>query len=399
MKSILRVALLFFSFSLSANAQDEATLRTRIDSLAGEQLKQTDGIGFIVGIYVNGEKHFYSYGANDPGTRDRADTSTIFEIGPLSETFTVVTYARLTIDGKIGYDDPLQKYLPVDVPSPVYQKIICSPMKDAENPFGIGDERHHTFTPYVCVPDASEKPQPILICYLATHTSGLPEYPQNLKTAKDKNDPFSRYSRQDLYDFLKNYSLLEPIGYDYRHSPLGISLLGHVLALHEKKSFEDVVTDNLLRPLGMTNTGIGVTENIKYKFINGYNPTGKSVPHWTYDVLAPSGAFHSSMGDMMRFLEANIGGKNELKNVLDYTHNPRVRLNDHKTGLQEIALGWKVSPLGIESSRITWQGGITGGFASYVGFVETSHCGVVILSNCSVPLQEFGQKILQVLNK
>ncbi|HNP49328.1 MAG TPA: serine hydrolase, partial [Bacteroidia bacterium] len=126
MKSILRVALLFFSFSLSANAQDEATLRTRIDSLAGEQLKQTDGIGFIVGIYVNGEKYYYSYGANDPGTRDRADTSTIFEIGPLSETFTAVTYARLTIDGKIGYDDPLQKYLPVDVPSPVYQKIICS---------------------------------------------------------------------------------------------------------------------------------------------------------------------------------------------------------------------------------------------------------------------------------
>ncbi|MBK6837380.1 MAG: hypothetical protein IPG90_03105 [Bacteroidetes bacterium] len=74
-------------------------------------------------------------------------------------------------------------------------------------------------------------------------------------------------------------------------------------------------------------------------------------------------------------------------------------MNDHKTGLQEIALGWKISPLGIEQQRIVWQGGSTGGFASYIGFVETSHTGVVILSNCSVPVDDFGKKILQMMNR
>lgn len=381
-------------------AQISPQLRTTIDSMAGEHLKSTGGIGFVVAVYNKGEKDLLYYGITFPGGRDRADSSSVFEIGPITEAFTAIAFSDMASKGMIGFDDPLQKYLPVDVPSPVYQKIVCAPMKDPENPYGVGQEQGRKFTPYVCLPDVSEKPQPILLCYLATHTSGLPAFPHNLKSIKGKNDPYATYSRKDLYDFLKNYRLLEPIGYDYLNSPLGISILGHVLSLHEKKSYEEVIEGHLLHSLGMTQTKITLGDPLKYHMLNGYNSTGKQEPNWHYDIFAPSGAFHSTPADMLRFLEANIAStKTPMSDILDYTHNPRVRLNDHKTGLQEIALGWKISPLGVEQQRIVWQGGSTGGFASYIGFVETSHTGVVILSNCSVPVDDFGKKILQMMNR
>lgn len=394
--SILLVSVCFCSFS---QAQDLASLREKIDGIAGERLKKTDGIGFAIVIYNKGQKDYFYYGINDPGTRERADSSTVFEIGPITETFTAITFAALTVKGNIGLDDQLQNYLPVDVPAPVYQKIVCSPMKDPENPYGVGQEGTKKFTPYVCLPDASEKPQPILLCYLATHTSGLPAYPSNLKSPMGKNDPYVNYSKSDLYSFLKNCRLLEPVGYDYLHSPLGISILGHAIALHEKDSYENLVTKNLLSPLGMNQTTINISEDAKFHFINGYNATGKKVAHWNYDILAPSGAFHSTPADMMRFLEANLStGKSPMHDILDFTHNPRIRLNTSNGNQQEIALGWKISPLGIEENKIVWQGGLTGGFASYIGFVETSHTGVVILSNCSVPLEDMGQAILKAIN-
>ncbi|HRH64984.1 MAG TPA: serine hydrolase domain-containing protein [Bacteroidia bacterium] len=400
MKKSLCFLLFYLLLSRSVFARDPAGIREAIDSIAGEHLKNTDGIGFVIAVYNSGQKEFYSYGINDPGTRDRADSGTVFEIGPVSETFTAIAFAQLAIKGAVGIDDPLQNYLPVDVPAPVYQKIVCAPMKDAENPYGIGQEAGKKFTPYVCLPDASEKPQPILLCYLATHTSGLPAYPHDLKSPKGKDDPYAGYSKRDLYEFLKNYRLLEPIGYDYLHSALGISILGHVLSLREKKPFERVVEENLLEPLGMNQTKIKLQDPLLYRFVNGYNRTGKKQAHWNYDILAPSGGYHSTPADMMRFLEANISsGKSSMTGVLDFTHNPRIRLSESKKGIEEIALGWRISPLGIEQQKIVWQGGVTAGFASYIGFVETSHTGVVILSNCSVPLDEMGEQVLRVMNR
>ena len=314
------------------------------------------------------------------------------------ETFTVVTYARLTIDGKIGYDDPFQKVSPGWCSFTGVSKIICSPMKDAENPLEWGDERHHTFTPYVCVPDASEKPQPILICYLATHfrTSWISAKPED---CEKQEWSILQIFTSGFIRFLKNYSLLEPIGYDYRHSPLGISLLGHVLALHEKKSFEDVVTDNLLRPLGMTNTGIGVTENININSsrIQSYRKSVSTLDLWCTRAFR-SISIHP-WATWCAFWKPTSVEKNELKKC-PWLHAQSSRSIERptkpvyrKSRLDESESAWdRIEPHHMAGWDHRW-------ICVMFGFVETSHSGVVILSNCSVPLQEFGQKILQVLNK
>ena len=131
----------------------------------------------------------------------------------------------------------------------------------------------------------------------------------------------------------------------------------------------------------------------------GHDAKGKIAPYWDYDVMAPSGALHSDMEDMMKFLSMNISlENNELKNVFDYMHNPRIRFTNKKYGTIEAALGWLVSPLGKEDKKYVWQEGITGGFSSFIGFVETTRTGIVIMSNSAVPVDYLGKEILQRIN-
>ena len=387
--------ILFAIIVLNTNAQ--SPLKLFIDSIANEYLKNNNDLALIIGINNRGNEQIFYYGETEKGNKIHPDSSSIFEIGQISQVFTSILYADMVIKGELNADDQIQKYLPVTITSPMYEKIICKPVPK-ENPFqkNADDYSKIEYTQYVCHPDPDIKPQPILLCYLSTHTSGLPDLPTNIK--KNKNNPYSNYSKNNLYDFLQKYILSTPIGYDFHYSLLGTSLLGHILELKTKKDYKDLVLGNICSKLNMNNTSIPLNfDNIN--ILKGHNKKGKIAEHWTFDALAPSGALNSNITDMMKFLYANIStDKYPLKDVLEYTHNPRILIQNKKYGSASVALGWMVSPLNIENLNYVWQSGLTGGFASFIGFVETSRSGVVILSNTSAPVEILGKNIIQKLN-
>ena len=200
-----------------------------------------------------------------------------------------------------------------------------------------------------------------------------------------------------MYDFLRSYKLAKPIGYDYQYSDLNMALLGHILELKAGKSYAELLNSAIISPLAMHSTSIKMKGAAGMPA--GHDAKGKIAPYWDYDVMAPSGALHSDMEDMMKFLSMNISlENNELKNVFDYMHNPRIRFTNKKYGTIEAALGWLVSPLGKEDKKYVWQAGVTGGFSSFIGFVETTRTGIVIMSNSAVPVDNLGKEILQRMN-
>jgi hypothetical protein len=75
-------------------------------------------------------------------------------------------------------------------------------------------------------------------------------------------------------------------------------------------------------------------------------------------------------------------------------HNPRIIFHNKKFGDASIGLSWMVSPLGIENRNYVWLNSLTGGFASFIGFEETTLNGVVILSNTALPVEEMGKNII-----
>ncbi len=388
------------SLLMSASfAREPFVLKDSLDILAADQLKQTNGIGFFIGVNENGVESVYYYGSAEPDKVVVPETGSLFELGPLSATFTCILFSEMSVSGDIRADAPLQKYLPFDIPAPVYQKVLCRPVKDADQTYGVKDESGVKFTPYVCLPDPDSKPQPILLCYLATHTSGLPPLPFNVQPGKSASVPYESYLKNDLYAFLKSYHLLEPIGYDYHYSELGISILGHVLSLHSQTSFDTLMKSRILMPLNMTSTffpGENTPDNPR---LNGFTTSLKKVKWRNYDVFAPAGGMLSSISDMMKFLSANIGTRNSmLKNVLDYSHNPRILINDSENQNREIALGWEVSKINDKSENIVWQGGSTEGFSSFLGFNEITKSGVVVLSNSNESVESLGIRILELMS-
>jgi CubicO group peptidase (beta-lactamase class C family) len=392
----LPLLCLLFSGSVS-NAQDDAAFRSAIDSLASIQLTKTGGIGFYIGLNIHGKEYKYYYGSSDPEKKVLPEQNSLYEIGPLSSTLTSILFSEMSIKGLVGYDDPVQKYLPFDVTAPVYREIVCKPLKDASTLSGLENDPAVRFTPYICLPDANSLPQPILLCYLATHTSGLPAFPHNIKSEREVW--YGNYSQEKLYEFLRGYHLLKPISYDYRYSDLGVALLAHVLALDNLTAFDSLLYKRVLSPLEMTATGIysaGSSESI----LNGYNASLQQQSTRSNKLFAPAGGFSSSINDMMKFLNSNLGMiKNEMKDILDYTHNPRILLVDSESDDSEIAMGWKIRKMGERETNVVWQGGSTEGFSSFLGFVETNKNGLVILSNSSVSVEELGFSVLGFLNK
>jgi hypothetical protein len=107
---------------------------------------------------------------------------------------------------------------------------------------------------------------------------------------------------------------------------------------------------------------------------------------------------HSTATDLMKFLNWNLSmNKNYFTNLLDYTHNPRLKpdMNSEK----EIAMGWQISPLKESDGNVVSQTGLTSGFSTYIGFVETSHTGVFILCSGHAEIENSGKQILELLQK
>ncbi len=76
---------------------------------------------------------------------------------------------------------------------------------------------------------------------------------------RDFTNPYADYSIDQLGAFLGSYKLLRDPGESFEYSNLGVGLLGHLLANKAGTSYEALVTQRLLAPLGMTSTAITLT--------------------------------------------------------------------------------------------------------------------------------------------
>jgi len=387
---------LFIAITNCIFAQD--AVQTLSNSLAADYLKNQSG-SLIIGIHDNGREKIYYYGETEKGNHVLPDRFSIYEIGNITETFTSILFAECSIKGVVHIDDKVNDYLPVTIPPQVYQPLVCTPARTEDNRNYTNEDRlGFHFSPYVCLPDPTYKPQPVLLCYLSTHTSGYPELPPGIKLKKA--NPYSTYSASDLYAYLGNYRLLNPVGLAYKHSETGIALLGLALTNKLKKSYDNLLAENFLDTLEMTDTRINLTDAQKNRYVPGFNTKNKSVGHWSYDAFASAGGLHSTINDMMKFLACNIPlKKNYYSTLLDYTHNSRLKAGGRNNNNLEIGLGWKISPFGTDAKQVVWSSGKTGGFASYIGFVEPNHTGVVILSSVSKDVNALGLELLHLLEK
>jgi CubicO group peptidase (beta-lactamase class C family) len=95
---------------------------------------------------------------------------------------------------------------------------------------------------------------------LATHTSGLPEFPSNVWINNNVGDINPNYNESQLYQALSNFKLTRAPGSQFQYSSFGIGLLGHILSLKSGGiPYVQLVKDRILNVLGMNDTPLFMT--------------------------------------------------------------------------------------------------------------------------------------------
>jgi CubicO group peptidase (beta-lactamase class C family) len=226
---------------------------------------------------------------------------------------------------------------------------------------------------------------------LATHTSGLPDIPSNLRPADELN-PYADYTVEQMYAALEEYTLPRKPGEVYEYSNWGMGLLGHILALRSGMSYEELVVTRIANELGMPDTRITLTPRMQEHLAQGYRDK-VPFPLWDIPTLAGAGALRSTARDMLTYLAANMGlQESNLYPAMQITHQVRRQVNP---GKMQIGLGWHIMMMYGGQKIIEHHGG-TGGYASYVGFIKEKQTGAVVLTNTYDDFDYIGFELLGI---
>jgi CubicO group peptidase (beta-lactamase class C family) len=306
------------------------------------------------------EATFFNYGTLAKDLSMQVDASTEYEIGSLSKLLTGDLLAEQVQAKSVALDDPVEKYLPAGVWMPSYGG------------------------------------QAITLRQLATHTSGLPrDLGTSPITTVDGHRVIGYATQAQIFDFLDTYQLLRAPGSKWEYSNLANGLLGLIEERVGNKSYEKLVVQNILEPLGLRDTRVMLDPDQKSRLASGYGDKGGAAPPFaeTGDMLA-AGGFRSTAQDMAAYLVANMQpDQTRLSSVLRMTLQSQGigPTNDGAMGL-----GWIIAREGAPQQQY-YKTGSTAGYNSYFAFWPTSRVGYVLMCN-GQPVDELAPKVNEALS-
>jgi CubicO group peptidase (beta-lactamase class C family) len=289
------------------------------------------GAGTVVGVLHHGVRRIFAYGTAQPDS--------IFEIGSISKTFTGLLLARMVAQEMATLDEPVRELLPRGT---------------VDRPAG----------------------REITLLDLATHHSGLPSWPDNLKPA-DPENPLADYRVADLYAFLSKRGVARKPDVSFDYSNFGFSLLGEALANRARVAFPDLLKQQIAGPLGLRDTVIELSDEQAARLIQGHDMRHQPVHRWDMDAMAGAGGIRSTAGDMLTYLEAQLHPEKatgeSLAAAISQTHKLRADLAESYW----IALAWFYS---VDNGTY-WHNGATGAYSSYAFFHPKADYAAIVLVN------------------
>jgi CubicO group peptidase (beta-lactamase class C family) len=234
-------------------------------------LAQAGVPGASVALVRDGEVSFVaSYGFADRERHVAATTSTVYNVGSISKTVTAWGVMRLVEQGRIGLDDPVERYL----------------------------RRWH-------LPASSFDPDGVTIRRLLSHTAGL-STPSVYEYASDEHVPSLVAALSDS----NGVRQVIPAGTAWRYSGGGYEILQLLIEEVSGRPFADYMRTEVLLPLGMRSSTfdtLALSRSVAIPY-----DSGRAIARHRYVGLAAAGLY-STAGDLARFLAAGMrGAKGEL---------------------------------------------------------------------------------------
>lgn len=347
--SFLAVPLAFSQTNMTTTTSSinkEEIISSQVKSFILDQIVNKSKAAIVIGFVDPNGTRIFSFGNMSIAHNIPVNENTLFNIGSITKTFTTLLLADMVKQGLVNLTDPIERYLPSIVKVPEFNG------------------------------------QKITLEHLATHTSGLPEFPPNL--LDNNGNIIESYNASQLYQALSNTKLTRAPGSQFQYSSFGMGLLGQILSLKAGVSYNQLVKDRILNVLGMNDTKITLSQNeINNRFPVGHRG-GKEITTPTIPmILADAGAYHSTAPDMLKYISANLGlihtkldDAIKLQQLIRY---PSIIANPMNY-TEYAGLGWRI--LTNFGTEVIAHTGAINGWNANLAFIPSKQIGVVSLCSC-----------------
>lgn len=280
----LLMALALASAGVAAPARaavyttDETSVQHSLDAIV-----QAGAVGALAEVRDAYDRRSLTSGRADVSSNRPVPPGGHFRIGSVTKTFTATVLLQLVGEGRVGLDDPIERYLPGLVPNG----------------------------------------QAITVRHLLNHTSGIVDYLDDTEAVPVKGEAFLTETRFRTFtprELVRIATRHEPYfapGGGFHYSNTGYVLAGLIIEQVTGRSYAKEVERRILRPLHLRDTSVpGTSTGIPGPNAHGYLPIKRDGQTRLVDVTRLNPSMASSAGEMLstaadlnRFFSALLGGK------------------------------------------------------------------------------------------
>lgn len=296
------------------------------------------------------------YGVQRVGDRTPSDPHTLFQIASMTKAFTAASLAMLADSGKIGWDDPVIRYLP----------------------------DFQMFDPWVT--------REITIRDLLTHRSGLG------LGAGDLLWLHSDYSRKEIIYRMRAARPVSSFRSQYAYDNVLYAVAGEIIPAVTGLSWEEFVRQRIFAPLGMTDSRTGVAALAAGdRLAAAHGVSGgaiRVIPIDTVDNIGPAASIISSASDLAKWVIAQLDsgrmGSRRLWSARQTREmwspqtimpisDPGSALAATRPNFAAYGLGWRVRD--YRGRKVVWHTGGLAGMTSKTTLVPELRLGIIMLTN------------------
>jgi CubicO group peptidase (beta-lactamase class C family) len=285
-----------------------------------------------------------AYGFSNLNTGKKLVKDEAFRIASISKTFTAIVILQLVEKGKLRLDDRASDYL-------------------------------DWFTS-----KADKSIERITIRQLLTHTSGMRRdgIRNGFWTLEDEF-----LNKEQLIEQIHDTENPYPNNEKFKYSNFGPSVLGQIIENLTGTSYKEYVEKNIIKPLGLKNTGPDYEPNNISRMATGhgrYIPGKKreEYPHVKTNAMSPATGFYSNTEDLCKYIAAQFLDNDRLVNRESKKEMQRVQwISDDN----EIKWGLGCGIWQVDEAKLIGHSGGFPGFVTQIAWENKNQLGVVILTN------------------
>ncbi len=238
-----------------------------IEKIYREQMEKNHFPSIAFGVIANGQLVYSgSFGSTDINNKVASSSKALYRIASMSKSFTAMAILKLRDEGKLNLLDPVSKYIP---------EINKAGALTVDAPA-------------------------INIQHLLTMSAGFPEdNPWGDRQLADSDEALLQLVSNGI-----SFSNVPGINFEY--SNLGFALLGKIITNVSGMPYQKYITENIMKPIGMTDSKWEYDEVPKEQLAHGYRWEDDTLPvrqaAWKEEGLLHDGSY-GAMGGLICSIE------------------------------------------------------------------------------------------------